>query len=81
MAAIGPWTPAAAGPSRRCPSTGSSSCHAVENTASGRVAQKAGFTCEGHLRRSYRYGDGIKHDELLWARLGDDPAPVIRSHS
>ena len=55
--------------------------HAVENTASGRVAQKAGFTYEGHLRRSYRYGDGIKHDELLWARLADDPAPVISSRS
>ena len=50
-------------------------CHAVENTASGRVAQKAGFTYEGHLRRSFRYGDGVKHDELLWARLADDPAP------
>jgi RimJ/RimL family protein N-acetyltransferase len=48
-------------------------CHAVENAASGRVAKKAGFTCEGHLRRSYRYGDGRKHDELLWARLSDDP--------
>ena len=50
-------------------------CHAVENVASGRVAEKAGFTYEGHLRRSYRYGDGRKHDELLWARLADDPAP------
>ncbi len=48
-------------------------CHAVENTASGRVAEKAGFTYEGHLRRSFRYGDGVKHDELLWARLADDP--------
>jgi RimJ/RimL family protein N-acetyltransferase len=52
-------------------------CHAVENTASGRVAEKAGFTYEGHLRRSYRYGDGLKHDELLWGRLADDPAPRI----
>jgi RimJ/RimL family protein N-acetyltransferase len=52
-------------------------CHAVENAASGRVAEKAGFTYEGHLRRSYRYGDGRKHDELLWARLADDPAPEI----
>jgi RimJ/RimL family protein N-acetyltransferase len=50
-------------------------CHAVENVASGRVAEKAGFTLEGRLRRSYRYGDGRKHDELLWARLDSDPAP------
>jgi RimJ/RimL family protein N-acetyltransferase len=56
-------------------------CHAVENPASGRVAEKAGFTCEGHLRRSYRYGDGVKHDELLWARLADDPAPALSSRS
>jgi RimJ/RimL family protein N-acetyltransferase len=54
-------------------------CHAVENTASGRVAEKAGFTLEGRLRRSYRYGDGVKHDELLWARLADDAVPVIQA--
>jgi RimJ/RimL family protein N-acetyltransferase len=52
-------------------------CHAVENVASGRVAAKAGFTYEGHCRRSYRYGDGVKHDELLWARLAGDPAPDL----
>ena len=56
-------------------------CHAVENTASGRVAEKAGFTYEGHLRRSFRYGDGIKHDELIWSRLSDDPAPQLSSRS
>jgi RimJ/RimL family protein N-acetyltransferase len=47
--------------------------HAVDNPASGRVAAKAGFTLEGRLRRSHRYGDGRKHDELLWSRLSDDP--------
>ncbi|MGY1638251.1 GNAT family N-acetyltransferase [Geodermatophilus sp. SYSU D00742] len=52
-------------------------CHAVENAASGRVAGKAGFTLEGRLRRSYRYGDGVRHDELLWSRLSDDPAPDL----
>ncbi len=52
-------------------------CHAVENAASGRVAEKAGFTLEGRLRRSYRYGDGVKHDELLWSRLCDDPPPPL----
>jgi RimJ/RimL family protein N-acetyltransferase len=52
-------------------------CHAVENAASARVAEKAGFTLEGRLRSSYRYGDGRKHDELLWARLSADPAPAF----
>jgi RimJ/RimL family protein N-acetyltransferase len=56
-------------------------CHAVENLGSARVAEKAGFTQEGRLRRSYRYGDGVKHDELLWARLADDPAPDLSSRS
>ncbi|MGY1704332.1 GNAT family N-acetyltransferase [Geodermatophilus sp. SYSU D00697] len=51
-------------------------CHAVENAASARVAEKAGFSLEGRLRRSYRYGDGVEHDELLWARLSDDPPPA-----
>jgi RimJ/RimL family protein N-acetyltransferase len=51
--------------------------HAVENAASARVAAKAGFTPEGRLRRSHRYDDGRWHDELLWARLDDDPAPAI----
>jgi RimJ/RimL family protein N-acetyltransferase len=52
--------------------------HAVENVASGRVAAKAGFMLEGRLRRSHRYGDGVKHDELLWSRLSDDPPPAPR---
>jgi RimJ/RimL family protein N-acetyltransferase len=55
--------------------------HAVENPASGRVAEKAGFTFEGHLRRSYRYGDGRKRDELLWGRLADDPPPRLSIRS
>ena len=56
-------------------------CHAVENGASARVAEKAGFRLEGRLRRSYRYGDGVRHDELLWSRLADDPAPDLSSRS
>jgi RimJ/RimL family protein N-acetyltransferase len=51
--------------------------HAVENVASGRVAAKAGFVLEGRLRRSHRYGDGVRHDELLWSRLSDDPPPAL----
>jgi RimJ/RimL family protein N-acetyltransferase len=50
-------------------------CHAVENTASARVAQKAGFLLEGRRRRAYRYGDGLHHDELIWSRLADDAGP------
>jgi RimJ/RimL family protein N-acetyltransferase len=46
--------------------------HAVENEASARVAEKARFTCEGRLRESHRYDDGVRHDELLWARLAAD---------
>jgi RimJ/RimL family protein N-acetyltransferase len=53
--------------------------HAVENRASGRVAEKAGFVQEGRLRRSYLCGDGVKHDELLWSRLSDDPEPDAES--
>lgn len=52
---------------------------AVENVASGRVAAAAGFTLEGRLRRSFRYGDGVKHDEQVWSRLADDP-PVALPH-
>ncbi|WP_245177416.1 hypothetical protein [Geodermatophilus sp. DF01-2] len=39
------------------------------------MAEKAGFRLEGRLRRSFRYGDGCKHDELIWGRLADDPSP------
>jgi RimJ/RimL family protein N-acetyltransferase len=49
--------------------------HAVENVASAGVAERAGFVREGRLRRSHRYADGLWHDELLWARLADDPPP------
>jgi RimJ/RimL family protein N-acetyltransferase len=51
--------------------------HAVENTASARVAERAGFSREGRLRQSYRYGDGLHHDELLWGRLAGDPPPDL----
>ncbi|MFI5910322.1 GNAT family N-acetyltransferase [Dactylosporangium sp. NPDC051541] len=47
--------------------------HAVENAASCRVAEVAGFTLEGTLREAYLYGDGRRHDEHLHARLRNDP--------
>jgi RimJ/RimL family protein N-acetyltransferase len=47
-------------------------CHAVANPASCRVAEKAGYLLEGTLRKSFRSGDGCRHDEHLHARLGTD---------
>jgi RimJ/RimL family protein N-acetyltransferase len=47
--------------------------HAVDNPASCAVASGAGFDLEGTLRRSYRYGDGVLHDEHVHARLADPP--------
>jgi RimJ/RimL family protein N-acetyltransferase len=49
--------------------------HAAGNEASCQVAGRAGFRYEGHLRQSYRYGDGTFHDEHLHARLASDPDP------
>lgn len=46
--------------------------HALPNTASCQVAIKAGFGLEGHLRQSYRYGDGKVYDEHLHAMLAAD---------
>ena len=43
--------------------------HALGNTGSCRVAEKAGFDLEGTIRRSYRYGDGLLHDEHVHARI------------
>ncbi|NCD20041.1 MAG: N-acetyltransferase [Actinobacteria bacterium] len=46
--------------------------HAVENSQSCRVAAKAGFTLEGTLRQSYRYADGLHHDEHVHGLLDTD---------
>ncbi|WP_405014030.1 GNAT family N-acetyltransferase [Kitasatospora sp. NBC_01539] len=51
--------------------------HAVANPASCRVAERCGFLLEGTMRASYRYGDGVHHDEHLHARLAGDPEPVL----
>ncbi|MCM0620452.1 GNAT family N-acetyltransferase [Nocardioides bruguierae] len=49
--------------------------HAVENIGSCGVARRAGFALEGTLRQSYRYPDGVHHDEHLHARIAGDPWP------
>jgi RimJ/RimL family protein N-acetyltransferase len=46
--------------------------HSVENPASCRVAERAGFALEGVTRESYRYPDGRFHDEHLHGRLATD---------
>jgi len=46
--------------------------HAVGNIASCRVATRAGFLLEGTHRESYRFGDGVWHDEHCHARLSTD---------
>jgi RimJ/RimL family protein N-acetyltransferase len=51
--------------------------HAVGNTASCRVAERAGFRLEGLTRQSFVYGDGVRHDEHLHARLFSDPEPEL----
>lgn len=46
--------------------------HAVEHESSCRVAVRAGYPLEGVLRKSYVYGDGVRRDEHLHARLATD---------
>ena len=46
--------------------------HAVANTASCAVATAAGYALEGLLRQSFVYGDGLRYDEHLHARLATD---------
>ncbi|MCA1823376.1 MAG: GNAT family N-acetyltransferase [Frankia sp.] len=48
--------------------------HAVDNPASCRVAEKAGFPLEGTLRSATRYGDGRRYDDHVHARLAADGA-------
>jgi RimJ/RimL family protein N-acetyltransferase len=44
---------------------------AVDNTGSNRVAEKAGFTCEGVLRQ-YRENKGVWRDHYMWSLLRDE---------
>ena len=43
----------------------------IENPASGRVAQKCGFTKEG-VRREYFNKNGVFHDDVMYALLRKD---------
>ncbi len=53
--------------------------HAADNSGSCAVAYAAGFVHEGTLRKSFRYADGVYHDEhlhgLLAADIGRSGAP------
>ncbi|WP_202613636.1 GNAT family N-acetyltransferase [Ornithinimicrobium cerasi] len=49
--------------------------HAVDNPGSCAVALAAGYLHEGTLRQSFRYADGVHHDEHLHGRLSADPEP------
>lgn len=51
--------------------------HAVENEASCRLALRCGYLLEGTARESFVYGDGLRHDEHLHARLAKDPYPTV----
>lgn len=51
--------------------------HRVDNTASGRVAERAGFVAEG-LEREKFSDDGARHDVRTMARLSSDPRPTYQ---
>ena len=46
--------------------------HALENSGSCRVAEKAGFRLEGTMRGSFLAHDGTRYDSHLHARLATD---------
>lgn len=50
--------------------------HAVDNPGSCAVARSAGFVHEGTLRQSFRYADGIYHDEHIHGLLAADVTAV-----
>ncbi len=65
LAAVARWALSDAGLQRAWLST------IVENTASQRVAEKAGFRLEGTLRRAGLEDDGL-HDLMIYALLDDE---------
>ena len=46
--------------------------HAVDNRSSCSVAERGGYQLEGVLRSGATYGDGLRYDEHLHARLAND---------
>ncbi len=50
---------------------------AVDNVASRRTAERAGFLREGVLREGRRDRDGEPMDMVLYSRLATDPAPAM----
>ncbi len=46
--------------------------HSVRNLGSCRVAERSGYGYEATMRESFRYADGVRHDEHLHARLRGD---------
>jgi len=51
--------------------------HAVENGPSCRLAARCGYLLEGTARQSFIYGDRLRHDEHLHARLATDDVPRV----
>ena len=49
----------------------------MENDPSCRLALRCGYLVEGTARQSFVYGDGLRHDEHLHARLATDDVPVV----
>jgi len=49
--------------------------HALGNTASCTVAERAGYRLEGVLRSAYLDGAGVRHDEHVHGRLATDLPP------
>jgi RimJ/RimL family protein N-acetyltransferase len=50
----------------------------VDNPASKRVAERAGYSLEGVMRNTY-LKQGRRADSELWSRLPGDPSPNTRS--
>jgi ribosomal-protein-alanine N-acetyltransferase len=50
--------------------------HRLNNPASGRIAERAGFLKEGIERGKLRY-DGVRYDTARWARLAADPRTEV----